>query len=188
MSRMPGSWSPFRRRDPSAAVRIVRDLATSGDPGTYGHGVEVVLESPPLRWWNRFYDRMPRDQARIAVTGVGGVSGYPVHVRLVTGLGAHALRRVDRRDGWATGLTAMRLREDASAAGHGTAAGTARTPHPLEQGETILVLKRGRTAGFQPDDAAAELVAGTVAALADLHPFAPNRGWRARVDRDVRRT
>ena len=172
---MPATWSPFRRRDTSDVVRMVRDLASSGDAGAFGHGVEVVLESPHHRWWRRIFDRTDRDQARIAVTGPAGTAGYPIHVRLVTGYGAHAVRKVDRRDGWATSVTAM-------------ATVPAGAPHPHHHGEAILMLKRGTLLDYEPDDAATEVVAGTVAALADLHPFSPDRGWRARVDRDVQRT
>jgi hypothetical protein len=60
--------------------------------------------------------------------------------------------------------------------------------HPHEAGEAILMLKRGTLADFDPSDAASEVVEGAVAALDDLHPFSPNRGWRARVDRDIQRT
>jgi hypothetical protein len=168
------TWSAFRRRDLSALTRIVRDVAESRDPGVHGHGVEVVVESPRRHWWGRAFDRTPRDSARIAVTGEGGSVGYPIHVRLTTGFGAEATRHVDRRDRWATSVTAV----------------TAVTPpdhrHPAG-GEAILMLKRGTVNGYALDDAAAEVASGTVAALADLHPFTPDRGWRVAVDRNVLR-
>jgi hypothetical protein len=170
---MPTTWSAFRRRDVSGVVRIVHDIAARSDPGLHGHGVDVVLESPHRHWWGRLLDRVPRDQARIAVTREGGLARYPIHVRLRTGQGARAVRRIERRDRWATGTTTV------------TAKG-ARGPETGD-GEATLVLKRGLAGGYRPDDAAREVVAGTVSALLDLHPFTPDRGWRARVDRDVRR-
>jgi hypothetical protein len=179
------TWSSFRRHDLTEAVRIVRDVASSGDAGAYGHGVEVVLESPHHHWWRRLFDRAERDQARIAVTGPSGGAGYPIHVRLVTGFGAHAARKVERRDGWATSVTSM----TATPAGLNAAGlALAVAPHPHVRGEAILMLKHGTLAEFDPADAASEVVAGTVAALADLHPFSADRGWRARIDRDVQRT
>jgi hypothetical protein len=180
---MPAAWVTFRRRDPSAIVRMVRDLAVAGDAGAYGHGVELIVESPRLRWWRRLFDRVERDQARIAVTGPGGATGYPMHVRLVTGFGADAAGKIDRRDNWATSVTSMRLV---------SAPATAAPPHPHEVGEAIIMLKRGpdQATGpvFDPAEAAREVVDGTVAALADLHPFSPDRGWRSRVERSVLRT
>jgi len=172
----PSGWSAFRRHDLGALVAAVRDLARARDPGTYGQGVDVVIESPPLHWWQRVRDRRPRDQARIAVTGDGGTTGYPVHVRLATGIGAGAVRRVDRRDGWATSVTTV------------APSARKRVPdvHPVD-GEAILLLKRGTRPGYDPADAATEVVAGSVAALDDLHPFSPARGWRFTIDRDVRR-
>jgi hypothetical protein len=172
----PTGWSGFRRHELSALMAAVRAVATAGEPGAHGHGVEIVVESPPLRWWQRVRDRSPRDQARIAVTGDAGAVGYPIHIRLVTRVGTGAVRRVERRDRWATSVTTVAPPDDR----HLT------RRHPVG-GEAILMLKRGNAAGFDVGDAAAEVVTGTVAALDDLHPFSPTRGWRFRVDRDVRR-
>jgi hypothetical protein len=155
----PQTWTTFSRTDLSPVVKEVRRLATSGDAGAHGHGVEVVVESPPLRWWEHFREQRTRDHARIAVTDGQGQAGYPVHIRLHTTHGAHAGRRIDRRAGWATSNTL---------------------------GEAILMMKsRAATNGAYD---AAELVTGTVAALADLHIRSPKRGWRFRVDRGVLRT
>ncbi len=177
---MPAAaWVTFRRRDLSGIVRVVREVAESGDAGAYGHGVEVVVESPRRRWWSRIFDRSERNQARIAVTGPHGVTGYPMHVRLVSGFGSDAAGKVDRRDNWATSVTSMRL----------VSAPPSTVPaHPHVAGEAIIMLKRGAGLDFDPAEAAAEVVSGTVAALVDLHPFSPDRGWRARIDRAVQRT
>jgi hypothetical protein len=180
---MPGSWVTFRRHDLTGIVRVIQEVATSGDAGAFGHGVEIVVESPHHRWWRRVFDRSERDRARIAITGRDGSSGYPIHVRLVTGYGPGAASRIDRRDNWATSVTSMRLVTARPATG-----GDPVPPHPHEAGEAIIMLKRGTVPDFDPADAAREVITGTVAALADLHPFSPERGWRARVDRDVRRT
>ncbi len=169
-------WSSFRRHELSALAATLRHVAESSDPGTHGHGVEIVVESPALRWWQRVRDRSPRDRARIAVTGEAGVTGYPIHVRLVTGIGADAVRRVDRRDRWATSVTTVAPPDGSPAAG----------AHPAG-GEAILMLKRGTRPHYDVADAAAEVAAGTVAALDDLHPFSPSKGWRFTVDREVRR-
>jgi hypothetical protein len=176
---MPAAWVTFRRRDLSGIVRVVREIAQSGDPGAYGHGVEVVVESPRRGWWRRMFDRSVRDQARIAVTGPAGVANYPIHVRLVSGFGSDAAGKVDRRANWATSVTSMRLV---------SAPPAPRPVHPHEAGEAIIMLKRGPGPAFDPAEAAEEVVVGTVAALTDLHPFTPDRGWRARIDRAVLRT
>src|SRR5215471_12372595 len=101
----PQNWTTFTRRDQDALVAEVRRVAASGDRGKHGHGVEVVVESPPLRWWERRRQARTRDHARIAVTDGQGRSGYPVHIRLNTTHGADAVRKIDRRAGWATSNT-----------------------------------------------------------------------------------
>lgn len=155
----PQTWTTFSRTDLSPVVEEVRRVAASGDAGAHGHGVEVVVESPPLRWWEHFRELRTRDHARIAVTDGRGRAGYPVHIRLYTTHGPQASRKVDRRAGWATSNTL---------------------------GEAILMMKERAASNGAYD--ATELVTGTVAALADLHIRSPKRGWRFRVDRGVRRT
>lgn len=176
---MPAAWVTFRRRDLSGIVRVVREVAESGDAGAYGHGVEVVVESPRRHWWRRVFDRSERDQARIAVTGPSGIAGYPIHVRLVSGFGTDAADKVDRRDHWATSVTSMRL-----VGAHAPSVAA----HPHVAGEAFIVLKHGPGPTFDAAEAAQEVVAGAVAALADLHPFTSDRGWRARVERQIQRT
>jgi len=155
----PQNWTTFTRRDLSALVAEVRRVASSGDAGRHGQGVEVVVESPPLRWWERRGQARTRDNARIAVTDGQGRAGYPVHIRLSTTHGAGATRKIDRRAGWTTSNT---------------------------RGEAILMMKERAASDGAYD--AVELVAGTVAALDDLHLRNPKRGWRFRVDRTVLRT
>jgi len=155
----PQNWTMFTRHDLSALEAEVRRVAASGDIGRHRQGVEVVVESPPLRWWERRRQERTRDNARIAVTDGQGRAGYPVHIRLSTTHGVDAIRKIDRRDGWVTSNT---------------------------RGEAILMMKERAGANGTYD--AAELVAGTVAALDDLHLRNPKRGWRFRVDRTVLRT
>ena len=158
MRQTTEGWVDFRRADAGTVVALVRAVAGAGDPGEHGHGVEVVVEAPPLRWLARLFDRDGRpDQARIAVTKNGGVVAYPFDIRLVTGDGGRAARRVPVTPGWA--------RSDSA-------------------GEAF-VIQKGR-----PGDPYAwdELVAGAVAALCALRRKAPDAGWRARVDRAIRRT
>lgn len=162
------TWTDFTRHDLARLVDEVRNVAVSGDRGEHGHGVEVLVESPPLHAWQRWFRRRPRerDRAAIAVTNGRGVAKYPVHIRLYTTHGADAARKVDRRPGWATSNTVGQaiLMMKARAATHGAAAGL----------------------GTDPLDAD-ELATGTVAALDDLHLFSPKKGWRFRVDRLVTR-
>ena len=157
------SWTTFTRRDLRTLTDVLRAVAVSGDAGRHGHGVEVVIESPPLRVWERVFRlrqrRRERDSARIAVTNADGHCGYPVHVRLDTTHGAVAAKHIARRPGWATSNTA---------------------------GQAILMMKARAAATADYD--ALELATGTVDALADLHWREPMRGWRFRVDRMVIRT
>jgi hypothetical protein len=157
-SVQPQNWTTFTRRDLRALVAEVRRVAASGDVGKHRQGVEVVVESPPLRWWERRRQARTRDCARIAVTDGQGRSGYPVHIRLYTTHGVGAIRKIDRRAGWATSNTL---------------------------GQAILMMKAKAATDGTYD--AAELAAGTVAALDDLHLRNPKRGWRFRVDRTVLR-
>jgi hypothetical protein len=156
------NWTPFDRRDlaPVIAAAVALAAAAGTDP------VELVVESPPLHWWQLSWrqrlsrrlarkDRGPvRDQARVGVTDADGRLRYPVHIRLHSTHGPDAGRKVDRRPGWTTSNS---------------------------NGQAVLMMKAAaaRTAGFD----AAELVTGTVGALDDLHLGSPTRGWRFRVDR-----
>lgn len=160
----PG-WVGFRRTDAGAVVDMVRTVAEARDAGTHGHGVEVVIEAPQRGWLHRLLferDGKP-DQARIIVTKYGGEVRYPFDVQLVTDAGGRAARRVPVPHGWARSNTA---------------------------GLAYVIQKGGPgTAYAWPD-----LVAGAIDALCAIRrqPLRrsqkpPERGWRATVDRSVRR-
>lgn len=92
----------FRRSDTVRVVELVRTVADAGDPGEYGHGVEVVVEAPRVRWWRALFNRDDTlAQARIVVTREGGEVRYPFDIQLVTAHGADAAHRLGRRAGWA---------------------------------------------------------------------------------------
>ncbi|MDQ7903169.1 hypothetical protein RB614_01370 [Phytohabitans sp. ZYX-F-186] len=93
-------WVIFDRRDPSVVVELIRGVATAGDPGEYGDGVEVVVEAPAPSFLRDVFGAEPAS-AHIAVTKPGGEVGYPFHVRLVSDQGGDAARRAPRRGGWA---------------------------------------------------------------------------------------
>jgi hypothetical protein len=153
------TWTPFDRRDLTSVVEAVRALAASGDVGLHGCGIELIIESPPLHWWQWRLRSIRRDQARIAVTDGQGHAGYPVHVRLDTTHGAGAARNIERRPGWVTSNS---------------------------NGQAVIMMKQA--AGRNRTYDAYELVTGAVTALADLHVRSSKRGWRYRVQRAVART
>src|SRR5947207_366955 len=76
--------------------------AAASDPGEHGDGVEVVVETPKLGFFQGlFRDRVP-DQARLVVTRAGGAVGYPFSIQIVSEHGGRAARLVSARPGWAT--------------------------------------------------------------------------------------
>jgi hypothetical protein len=154
-------WVQFDRRDATVVIDMVRRVATAHDPGEHGEGVEVVIEAPkPGFFAGLFGDHRP-DQARIAVTRPGGEVRYPIHIQLVTDHGGRAAHRLPRLPGWATS----------------NSAGLAFLMRKAEPGY------QGRHCQYDW----ATLVGGAVAAISVLRPDAADRGWRATVDRSVRR-
>jgi hypothetical protein len=99
-------WVEFRRSDASAVIAMVRAIAESADPGEHGDGVEVVIEAPRPGLLDRLFGDHQPDQARIAVTRVGGEVRYPYNVQLVTDHGADAAHRVPPLSGWAASRSA----------------------------------------------------------------------------------
>jgi hypothetical protein len=151
-------WVGFRRADAGAVVAMVRAVAEAGDPGEHGDGVEVVVEAPRRGWLSRLFDRDGRpDHARIVVTKAGGEVGYPFDIQLVTNAGGRAARRVPVTPGWA----------------RSNSAGLA------------FVIQKGSAGRPYAWD---ELVAGAIGALSwQRRRRTPERGWRAAVDRSIRR-
>lgn len=149
------AWVRFRRSDPSVAVEMVRAVAQAADPGSHGHGVEVVIEAPEPRLLADVFGAEPA-AARIAVTKAGGEVAYPFHIQLISDQGGRAGRRLPPRPGWAVS----------------NSAGLA------------FLMQKGRP-GDRFDWVA--LVGGAVDALTVLRKDAQDEGWRAAIDRDIRR-
>ena len=149
-------WVQFRRSDATAVIDMVRAVAEAADPGEHGDGVEVVVETPKLGFFQGlFRDRVP-DQARLVVTRAGGAVGYPFSIQIVSEHGGRAARLVSARPGWATSDSA---------------------------GLAFVVQKGRPDARFDWGG----LVGGAVAALCALQDDLPDDGWRAMVDRAVKR-
>ena len=151
----------FHREDTTPVVELVRRVAQARDPGEHGDGVEVVVESPAAGKLADLLGRADSVQARIIVTKAGGEVTYPFDVQLVSEGGGEAARRAG-----------------ASLVGPGRSWATSET-----DGRAFIVHK-GRP-GAEPDWS--ELTAGTVTALVALAGEVGDEGWRARVDRAVRR-
>jgi hypothetical protein len=150
-------WVGFHRTDAGAVIDMVRAVAAAGDPGMHGHGVEVVIEAPRLGWFARMLDD----------------DGRPDQARIaVTTYGGDVsypfnIHLVTDTGGRAAQRVPVRP-------------GWARSN---SAGMAFLIQKGRPGAPF----AWAQLVAGAVAALTALRDGAPDEGWRARVDRAVRR-
>ncbi len=160
MGVVPG-WVAFQRSDASIVIEMVREVAASRDPGEHGEGVEVVIEAPRPSFFRWLVGDHEPDQARIAVTKAGGLVRYPFHIQLITDHGGNAAHRLPRLPGWATSNTA---------------------------GMAFLMRKGepGYQARHQRYDWAT-LVGGAVAAMSVLRPDADDAGWRAMIDRAIRR-
>lgn len=159
-------WVKFERGDAGAVIDLVRALARSADPGEHGDGVEVVIEAPGRRLLGRLFDDGEPEQARIAVTKIGGEVRYPFHVQLVTDDGGDAVKKLPRLPGWA----------------FSDSAGLA---FAIQKGNPTVHNGAVQT-GTRYDWAG--LVGGAVAALSALRPDARDGGWRAYVDRSVNRS
>jgi len=162
-----GGWVQFRRSDPAAVVNMVRAVAGAADPGEHGDGVEVVICAPQLGFWARlFRDRTP-DQARVVVTAAGGEVTYPFSVQLVTD------------EGRTVGALA-RLRARRKVRKIPARSGWARSN---SAGLSFLVQK-----GWSDVYEWGDLVDGAISAISALTRKLPDAGWRATVDRAVKRT
>ncbi len=99
------TWVEFDRTDAAAVIALVRLVASTGDPGRHGDGVEVVVEAPRPRLVADLFGAEPA-AARIAVTGPGGRVGYPFHIELISDRGGNAARVLRAPRGWATSNSA----------------------------------------------------------------------------------
>lgn len=150
-------WVPFRRSRPERVVELVRRVAEACDPGEHGHGVEVVVEAPRKRWWQALFNR--DDTLAQARIVVTREGGEVRYPFDIQLVTAYG------------GNAAHRL---------GTRPGWAVSN---SAGLAFVIQKGTGRAAFDFE----ELTAGAVAALAKLRRKPQERGWRARVDRSVRR-
>jgi hypothetical protein len=151
-------WLPFRRSRPHRVVDLVRRVAESRDAGEHGDGVEVVLEAPRTKWWRALFNH----DDTLAQARI-----------VVTREGGEVRYPFDIQLVTAYGANAAhRL---------GTRPGWAVSN---SAGVAFVIQKGTHRDGFDFE----ELTAGAVAALAKLRRKPQERGWRARIDRSVRRS
>ncbi|WP_433049988.1 hypothetical protein [Dactylosporangium sp. CS-033363] len=150
-------WVPFRRSRQDKVVDLVRRVADAGDPGEHGQGVEVVVEAPRTKWWRALFNR----DDTLAQARI-----------VVTREGGEVRYPFDIQLVTAYGAgAAHRL---------GTRPGWAVSN---SAGMAFVIQKGTHRTGFDFE----ELTAGAVAALARLRRKPQERGWRARIDRDITR-
>ncbi|WP_432829742.1 hypothetical protein [Dactylosporangium sp. CA-092794] len=151
-------WVAFRRSRPERVVELVRQVAAAKDPGEHGHGVEVVVEAPRTKWWKALFNH----DDRLAQARI-----------VVTREGGEVRYPFDIQLVTAYGGNAAhRL---------GSRPGWAMSN---SAGMAFVIQKGTHRTAFDFE----ELTAGAVAALAKLRRKPQERGWRARVDRAVKRT
>ncbi|GAA2614644.1 hypothetical protein GCM10010399_51890 [Dactylosporangium fulvum] len=150
-------WVSFRRSRIDRVVALVRAVAESGDPGEHGDGVEVVVEAPRKKWWQALFNR----DDTLAQARI-----------VVTREGGAVRYPFDIQLITAYGANAAhRL---------GTRHGWATSN---SNGMAFVIQKGTHRDEFDFE----ELTTGAVAALAKLRRHPQERGWRARVDRAVKR-
>lgn len=151
-------WVAFRRSRIDRVVAMVRAVAEAADPGEHGEGVEVVVEAPRKKWWQALFNR--DDTLAQARIVVTRAGGEVRYPFDIQLVTAYG------------GNAAHRL---------GTRPGWAVSN---SAGMAFVIQKGTQRTAFDFE----ELTTGAVAALAKLRRKPQERGWRARVDRAVRRT
>ncbi|GAA3271615.1 hypothetical protein Dvina_45370 [Dactylosporangium vinaceum] len=150
-------WLPFRRSRPDRVLDLVRRVAEARDPGEHGDGVEVVLEAPRTKWWRALFDR----DDTLAQARI-----------VVTRAGGEVRYPFDIQLVTAYGAgAAHRL---------GTRPGWAVSN---SAGLAFVIQKGTHRTAFDFE----ELTMGAIAALAKLRRKPQERGWRVRIDRNVKR-
>lgn len=147
----------FRRSRLDRVVDLVRSVAESHDPGEHGHGVEVVVEAPRRKFWQALFDH----DNRVA------------QARIV----------VTREDGevrFPFDIQLITAYGGNAAHRLGTRKGWAVSN---SDGMAFVIQKGTHRTSFDFE----ELTTGAVAALAKLRRKPQERGWRARIDRAIRR-
>ncbi|MEV8515497.1 hypothetical protein [Dactylosporangium sp. NPDC051484] len=151
-------WVAFRLSRQGRVVDLVRRVAEARDPGEHGHGVEVVVEAPRKKWWQALFNR----DDTLAQARI-----------VVTREGGEVRYPFDIQLVTAYGANAAhRL---------GTRQGWAVSN---SAGMAFVIQKGTHRTGFEFE----ELTAGAVAALVKLRRKPQERGWRARIDRSVKRS
>ncbi|MER7003385.1 hypothetical protein ABT297_10100 [Dactylosporangium sp. NPDC000555] len=151
-------WVAFRLSRQGRVVDLIRRVAEARDPGEHGHGVEVVVEAPRKKWWQALFNR----DDTLAQARI-----------VVTREGGEVRYPFDIQLVTAYGANAAhRL---------GTRQGWAVSN---SAGMAFVIQKGTHRTGFEFE----ELTAGAVAALAKLRRKPQDRGWRARIDRSVKRS
>ncbi|WP_238006141.1 hypothetical protein KZZ52_51635 [Dactylosporangium sp. AC04546] len=151
-------WVAFRRSRIDRVVAMVRAVAEAADPGEHGEGVEVVVEAPRKKWWQALFNR--DDTLAQARIVVTRAGGEVRYPFDIQLVTAYG------------GNAAHRL---------GTRPGWAVSN---SAGMAFVIQKGTHRTAFDFE----ELTTGAVAALARLRRKPQERGWRARVDRAVRRS
>jgi hypothetical protein len=150
-------WVEFRRSDAGAVIAMVRAVAEARDPGEHGDGVEVVIEAPRLGWLAGLFNHDDR-QARARIV-VTRAGGEVGYPFDIQLVTAHG------------GKAAHRLQRRPGWAVSNSA------------GLAFLVQKGRPGARFE----FGALVGGAVLALSELRRKPVEKGWRATVDRSVKR-
>ncbi|MEV6928030.1 hypothetical protein AB0M46_26495 [Dactylosporangium sp. NPDC051485] len=151
-------WVSFRRSRPDRVVDLVRRVAEARDPGEHGHGVEVVVEAPRTKWWKALFNR----DDKLAQARI-----------VVTREGGEVRYPFDIQLVTAYGANAAHR------------VGTRRGWAVSNSAGLAFVIQKGT---HRTEFDFEELTAGAVAALARLRRKPRERGWRARIDRSVRRS
>ena len=151
------TWLPFRRSRPDRVLDLVRRVAAARDAGEHGQGVEVVVEAPRTKWWRALFNR--DDTVAQARIVVTRAGGEVRYPFDIQLVTAYG------------GNAAHRL---------GTRPGWAMSN---SAGMAFVIQKGTHRTEFDFE----ELTTGAVAALAKLRKKPQERGWRVRIDRNVRR-
>jgi hypothetical protein len=150
-------WVEFHRSDAGAVIAMVRAVADARDPGEHGDGVEVVIEAPRHSWLKGLFNR--DDQQAQARIVVTRAGGEVGYPFDIQLVTAYG------------GRAAHRV---------GSRPGWAVSD---SAGLAFLIQKGRPGARFE----FGALVGGAVLALTKLRRGPVEKGWRATVDRSVKR-
>jgi hypothetical protein len=150
-------WIVFRRSDARAVIEMVRAVADARDPGEHGDGVEVVIEAPRRGWLAALFN----SDDKLAQARI-----------VVTRSGGEVGYPFDVQLVTAYGGDAAHRVDARPGWATSNSAGLA-----------FLVQKGRPGARYEFGN----LVGGAVAALSELRRRPLEKGWRATIDRSVRR-